>query len=153
MYKKNLFIIAIFFLSFVSLSASSVSSSVASPANRFAGIYPILSSTDEEEVLGGLLVDVAPLEVIWGRYFDGDLPDDWMDFREATAILAGFTEREFVILDFEVSAFITDTYLKIRGAENRILEILLESNGRARMATKEGEHVTMYQLGEPTPLE
>ncbi len=126
---------------------------MASPAERFAGIYPILSSSNEEETLGSLLVEVAPLEVIWSRYFDGDLPEDWADYRQATAILAGFTEREFVILDFEVSAFITDTYLKVRGAENRILEILLESNGRARMATKEGENITMYNLGEPVVSE
>lgn len=117
----------------------------ATPAQAFIGLYQIVEANEspvaEEEYL---LLDADRLEVIWGRYADGDLPENLVPYKDEPVIIAGFTNRDFVILKFEEFSVIRGDYLRMEGADEQLFEILRLAGGGARVATRKNGIVNRY---------
>src|SRR3989338_4633902 len=124
---------------------------VAGGATQFVGIYNIVSPPPSGEP-EYLVVDNGTLQEIWDKYADSPLPGDLVQYKDEMTILAGFTDRDFLILAFEALSTITDRYLKILGGDDDLLELLRRPEGRYDLGTRAAGQVQIYLLDPPMPL-
>ena len=124
---------------------------LAGNAAQFVGIYNIVSPPPQGEP-EYFLVDNDTLQVIWDRYAESTLPADLEPYKNELVILAGFTDRDFLILAFEEVSTIQPRYLKLLGSEDELIELYQRTDGRYDMGTRQAGQVQIYLLDAPVPL-
>lgn len=123
----------------------------AGAADQFRGWYQVLSSTNSsaEQPKPYLLVDVDTMENIWLKYGDGGpLPKNLEPYRTESTILAGFTQKDFLILALERQALVSGDFMRIEGGGDRLMELKLTGTG-AIAGTRDNGQITRYQLAAP----
>ncbi len=129
-------------------------SAYATPAQSFRGMYPLMEAdgqpvTPDSEYL---IVDADILEIIWRKYAGGDLPPNLEQYRNEPSIIAGFTDREFVILSFEAFSMVTENYLRMTSGDEMRFEFFRQPDGTYLVGTiKEGSN-NRYLTGSPLDL-
>lgn len=121
----------------------------ASEASRFVGWYHILAPAQPKKEY--LLIDTGTLLEIWNKYASSPLPEDLQKYKDEPTILAGFTNRDFLILCFEQTAVVADRYLSVGGGQGDQLDLYRRDDGSFDMATKQNGNVDRYLLASPAP--
>lgn len=123
----------------------------AASARHFVGAYRILTPppADGDQYL---VVDNGTLLEIWTKYADSPLPPDLQQYKDEPTILAGFTNREFLILAFEAFSTILDRYLRIASGDSDLLELYRRDDGQFDSGTRWDGKVDRYLLAPPVPL-
>lgn len=147
MLRRNFFRIlfaAFFFTLFFQVEVRAAS------ATHFVGAYKILSGDQKADEY--LVIDNGTLQQIWDKYADEPLPASLVPYKEEPTILAGFTNRDFLILAFEVYSTITARFLQMEGGEGEVLEVFKRDDGLNDAATKQAGAIRRYLLAAPVPI-
>ncbi|RYZ95486.1 MAG: hypothetical protein EOP11_24850 [Proteobacteria bacterium] len=123
-------------------------------AAPFKGVYDIVEPTyPNNPGRHYMLVDVDTLEKIWASYSRTELPANLVPFKDETAVIVGFNDRDTLFLTFEKMVLTTPTYMSISGVESSQLELQRNADGTFLAAVQEHGSVSRLKLSAPTPID
>ncbi|NUM88289.1 MAG: hypothetical protein HUU37_03710 [Bdellovibrionales bacterium] len=125
------------------------SDALANRMDSFRGWHEILSSDAGVQRKEWFLLDVDSLENIWQRYGEGKLPDDWIPVKDEIGVLAGFTNRQALLLTMESNFLVGDNFASVFLGNGLGMEIRRRPDGTSDMAFQENRAVSRYWLAPP----